>query len=389
MTQTIDITPAKEEQSLTIRREQALASPLDMEPAAFQAGLDRRKANRQSLMEWIRSALVEGTDYGRIPTKRGPSKPSLWKPGAEKICGMLGVTTTFPTLSEYEQAALNGTEIKSIVLRCEITNASGCIIGIGIGARSLAQDYGDLNKALKMAEKSAHIDATLRMAGLSEIFTQDLEDMPPKGEPERGKVQTPSPSKQNASEVKPERKVATETTKKWALGEIGAFEGARDLVTEFFVKADALLPTESVEELPLQFVPTSKAELALLKTAITEFGNGAEAHMPYKHDLVLAPEKKPIEVPRDPDAGKQEEAERAIDPDWQMVTGKVAKVSYKSGTKKNGEQWELFGIKIGDDWFNTFSSRIGHFAQTAEKSGGEVTVYYSEGEKGLNAEEIE
>ncbi len=28
-----------------------------------------------------------------------------------------------------------------------------------------------------MAEKSAHIDATLRLAGLSEIFTQDIEDM--------------------------------------------------------------------------------------------------------------------------------------------------------------------------------------------------------------------
>ncbi len=28
-----------------------------------------------------------------------------------------------------------------------------------------------------MAEKSAHIDATLRMAGLSEVFTQDIEDM--------------------------------------------------------------------------------------------------------------------------------------------------------------------------------------------------------------------
>src|SRR5690606_15572985 len=47
----------------------------------------------------------------------------------------------------------------------------------GIGARSVQQDNGDLNKALKMAGKSAHIDATLRMAGLSEVFTQDLEDM--------------------------------------------------------------------------------------------------------------------------------------------------------------------------------------------------------------------
>jgi hypothetical protein len=48
----------------------------------------------------------------------------------------------------------------------------------GVGARSLAQDYGDVNKALKMAEKSAHIDATLRLAGLSEVFTQDIEDRP-------------------------------------------------------------------------------------------------------------------------------------------------------------------------------------------------------------------
>ena len=47
----------------------------------------------------------------------------------------------------------------------------------GTGARRIAQDNGDINKSLKMAEKSAHIDATLRVAGLSELFTQDLEDM--------------------------------------------------------------------------------------------------------------------------------------------------------------------------------------------------------------------
>ena len=51
------------------------------------------------------------------------------------------------------------------------------LVADGVGARSLKQDYGDINKSLKMAEKSAHIDATLRMAGLSEVFTQDIEDM--------------------------------------------------------------------------------------------------------------------------------------------------------------------------------------------------------------------
>jgi hypothetical protein len=85
-------------------------------------------------------------------------------------------------------------------------SADGTVVADGIGARSAEQDYGDLNKALKMACKSAHIDATLRMAGLSEIFTQDLEDMPPENvggesqpeqrrttEPQRGKPVTQAP----------------------------------------------------------------------------------------------------------------------------------------------------------------------------------------------------
>jgi len=153
------------------------ANPLDMPASAFKSGLDRRKENRAALMLWVKQSLIEGIDYGQIQTKRGLSKPSLWKPGAEKICGMLGVIVSFPTLNEYEHAVLNGKELKQIIIRCEIKDAQNRTIADGVGARTLAQDYGDINKALKMAEKSAHIDATLRMAGLSEVFTQDLEDM--------------------------------------------------------------------------------------------------------------------------------------------------------------------------------------------------------------------
>lgn len=157
------------------------ASPLDLPAEQFRAGLDRRKENRAALMLWVRAALVAGVDYGCIPTRRGPSKPSLWKPGAEKICGMLGVTVHFPTLHDYEQAALHGVDWQHIILRCELHDAAGRVVADGVGARSLQQDGGDINKALKMAEKSAHIDATLRMAGLSEVFTQDIEDMIPQG----------------------------------------------------------------------------------------------------------------------------------------------------------------------------------------------------------------
>lgn len=183
--QVIEVAPVGEADQAQAMQTVA-ASPLDLPAEQFRAGLDRRRENRAALMEWVRVALVDGVDYGRIPTKRGPSKPSLWKPGAEKICGMLGVTVSFPTLKDYEQAALHGVELVHIIIRCEVLDASGRVVADGVGARSLKQDYGDINKALKMAEKSAHIDATLRMAGLSEVFTQDLEDMIGRNSPQAG-----------------------------------------------------------------------------------------------------------------------------------------------------------------------------------------------------------
>jgi hypothetical protein len=70
-----------------------------------------------------------------------------------------------------------------------MVDSSGKIVADGIGARSLEQDYGDINKALKMCSKSAHIDATLRMAGLSEVFTQDLDQMAADGK--LGDVEAP------------------------------------------------------------------------------------------------------------------------------------------------------------------------------------------------------
>lgn len=169
--------------------------PMDIDPAQFRAILDRRQANRRALLDWIREHLVENTDWGRIhnvgksrcawaakgyarqcPDDSHWSKPCLFKSGAEKVIGMLGMTVNYPMLPEYEKAAYSGQAFSQIILRCELIGGNGHIAAVGVGARALARDDGDLNKALKMAEKSALIDATLRLAGLSEIFTQDLDD---------------------------------------------------------------------------------------------------------------------------------------------------------------------------------------------------------------------
>ncbi len=153
----------------------------------------RRAENRQFLIQHIRQTLVDGIDYGAVLVRGRMSKPSLRKPGAEKICGMCGVIATFPSLKEYEQIAIDGKRIELVLMRCELRNPDGNTVGEGGGARTLAQDFDDPNKGLKMCLKSAQIDATIRTFGLSEIFTQDLEDMPEerRNDPESHDVNAP------------------------------------------------------------------------------------------------------------------------------------------------------------------------------------------------------
>jgi hypothetical protein len=201
----------------------AAINPMDAAPQLFRAGLDRRKENRNTLMEWIRSSLVEGRDFGSIIIKGRRSKASLFKPGAEKITAMLGLVCRFPNLEKYETAVLEGVQLDQIIIRCNLVNQIGEVIGEGVGARSIeSQDHGDINKALKMSCKSAMIDATLRCAGISEVFTQDIEDMhvesansderpEQKAEHEGGNMsQTPfeRPRAQSEEELATERQVA-------------------------------------------------------------------------------------------------------------------------------------------------------------------------------------
>ena len=58
---------------------------------------------------------------------------------------------------------------------CALYTKGGEFVGEGRGAREVAKDK-DINKAIKMAQKSAQIDAILRTGSLSDYFTQDLED---------------------------------------------------------------------------------------------------------------------------------------------------------------------------------------------------------------------
>lgn len=155
----------------------------------------------------VQKTLKEKQDYGIVP---GTNKPTLLKPGGEKICMLFGLNPEYEflqTTEDYDK------EFFSYNIRCTLFR-SGQPVAQGVGScnskekkyrfinvdeipenyvgysEQIADKYGRtkykinnpdvcslVNTVLKMAKKRAFIDAVLQVASLSEVFTQDLEDM--------------------------------------------------------------------------------------------------------------------------------------------------------------------------------------------------------------------
>lgn len=161
---------------------------------------------------FITELLVEGRDYAVVPgtdrDPRKPPKPSLHKPGAEKVALAFGLSAEF-TVEEkeidhtgeypwvkrrWEWGERRGEKVWSeekgvayglyrFVVRCDLRHReSGIVVASCIGVCSTMESkYCDRprdceNTALKMAQKRAFVGATLIAAGLSDEFTQDIED---------------------------------------------------------------------------------------------------------------------------------------------------------------------------------------------------------------------
>lgn len=145
--------------------------------------LDRVQQSMSKIQQFqkvIQNTLVEGHDYGQA--FYGASKPSLLKPGAEKILMLLGLTSEYEIIEkiqDYDEGFF------AYTVRC-VLKKNGMIITEGLGhcnskEKKYESDKQDKymlgNTCLKMAKKRAQVDAALTVGSLSDIFTQDLEDM--------------------------------------------------------------------------------------------------------------------------------------------------------------------------------------------------------------------
>lgn len=132
------------------------------------------------LAKFIEEQMVEGIDYGKVT---GYSKPTLLKPGAEKICQHLKLTIQYEVNHRFEEWK-QGIFHYEVRVTLDPINSTQ-IVAEGIGSANTKEEqyneqspYTIVNTVLKMAKKRALVDAVLNVSATSGIFTQDIEDMP-------------------------------------------------------------------------------------------------------------------------------------------------------------------------------------------------------------------
>lgn len=184
------------------------------------------------LDQFYRDVMQEGTDYGKIP---GTEKPTLLQPGAQMLDQIFGLVPTFEVTASSRIDWERPIPFFHYVVVCRLlSRKTGEVVAEGIGSCNSQEDRyrwrnakpacpecgKDLfrskqkpewfcwrskggcgatvaldavgaagkvenedtasleNTISKMAQKRAHIAATLNATGASRIFTQDIEDLP-------------------------------------------------------------------------------------------------------------------------------------------------------------------------------------------------------------------
>ena len=145
------------------------------------ASLSATKERNDLLQQFVKELMVAGQDYGMI---NGNQKPTLLKPGAEKLCQFLQLSVEYSVVKRLEDWG-NGLFHYEVNAHLSYnTNEAGAAV-VGIGSCNSKEyqfqkqhPFSIVNTVLKMAKKRALIDGVLNITATSSIFTQDIEDFP-------------------------------------------------------------------------------------------------------------------------------------------------------------------------------------------------------------------
>ncbi len=140
---------------------------------------ERAEGVRRVLELWIKRNMKPGIHWGIIPIDgKDPSKPTLFKPGAELVA--LLYRWRFHFVADLDSLQMYAPmPAGTFAYVCHVIDRHGNTVGQGRGVAELREPgMNNANKTVKMALKRAQVDAVLRCAGLSQWFTQDLEEPP-------------------------------------------------------------------------------------------------------------------------------------------------------------------------------------------------------------------
>lgn len=183
----------------------------EMSASQFKIALQDEAEKRAALEQYIKETLKPGVDYdsigggsdkcecghwlskhpgnarcnasrrnGQLCTcaryEEKKPKPTLLKPGAEKIANRLHLIPQFDPGDYDKILAMAHAPGGDLVFVCRLVSMeTGEMRGMGMGACE-ATEHERLNSRIKLCAKRAQVDAVLRVAALSDHFTQDLED---------------------------------------------------------------------------------------------------------------------------------------------------------------------------------------------------------------------
>lgn len=153
------------------------------------------------------------------------------------------------------------------------------------------------------AQTRATNRAIADLIGCGEVSAEELVDEEPK-------TAAPPPPPPTPVPKPPPPKPVPCATQEQKTKLLNLLESSRELATEFLCKLGWLLPTETLEDLELRYVPSTMREMGMLKERMAEFGNGEQVGKPYEPHweteakpvaavTPVTPAPKPNSVPSD------------------------------------------------------------------------------------------
>ncbi len=195
------------------------------------------RAQINLIQEVMRTTMQDGQHFGKVPGCG--DKPTLLKPGAEKILA------TFRIAVDPQCEDLSFTDCIRYRVTARAISCTGTFLGAGVGECSSDEEKykwrsavchaefeatpedrrrikylrnnGTINQirtnpadiantVLKMAKKRALVDMTLTVTAASDIFTQDIEDLPAEILNQNGQSDQPRPQASRPPIAPPQRK---------------------------------------------------------------------------------------------------------------------------------------------------------------------------------------